>query len=136
MTANQEEKPIAFASKSLSDCESRYANIERELLAVVFGCERFHTYLYGQSFIVESDHKPLSSIHLKHLTSAPPRLQRMLLRLAKYDIDVRYRPGKELVLSDHLSRSPSKKTLSEEFDVCLVLQASDAKLAEIQAKTE
>ena len=48
-------KPIAFASKSLSDCETRYPTIEREMLAVVFGCERFHTYVYGTRFTVESD---------------------------------------------------------------------------------
>ena len=46
-TIVQENKPVAFASKALTDAESRYANIERELLAVVYGCEKFHTYLYG-----------------------------------------------------------------------------------------
>ena len=64
-------RPIAFASKSLTDCERRYANIEREMLAVVFGCERFHTYVYGKHFTVESDHKPLEMIHLKNLAAAP-----------------------------------------------------------------
>ena len=71
----QAGKPIAFASKSLSDCETRYANIEREMLAVVFGCERFHTYVYGTRFTVESDHKPLEMIILKNLAAAPQRLQ-------------------------------------------------------------
>ena len=77
----QDRKPVTFASKALTDVESRYANIERELLAVVYGYEKFHTYLYGRSFTIHTDHKPLESIHLKHLTAAPPRLQRMLLRL-------------------------------------------------------
>ena len=54
----QKNKPIAFASKSLSDCERRYVNIEREMLAVVFGCERFHTFVYGKQFTVESDQEP------------------------------------------------------------------------------
>ena len=66
------ERVIAFASKSLSDVETRYANIERELLAVVFGVEKFHTYLYGSEFTVESDHKPLESIVSKNLAQAPP----------------------------------------------------------------
>ena len=57
----QHGMPIAFASKSLNDCEQRYANIEREMLAVVFGCERFHMYVYGKSFVIESDHKPAST---------------------------------------------------------------------------
>ena len=61
----QDNHPIAFASKSLSDAEKRYANITRELLAAVFACERFHTYLLGREFIIESDHKPLEMIALK-----------------------------------------------------------------------
>ena len=67
----QNGRPIAFASKSLSDCERRYANIEREMLAVVFGYARFHTYVYGKHFPIESDHKPLEMIHLKNLAAAP-----------------------------------------------------------------
>lgn len=102
--------PIAFASKSLTETEQRYANIERELLAVVFGCERFRTYIYGCSFEVENDHKPLEMICLKNLTAAPPpRLQRMLLRLQEYDMVIKYRPSKEMLLTDGLSRLPNKK---------------------------
>ena len=100
----QDNKPAAFASKALTSVEARYANIERELLAVVYGCERFHTYLYGRSFTVESDHKPLESIHLENLIAAPPRLQRMLLRLQTYNLVIRYRPGKEMTVADALSR--------------------------------
>ena len=72
----QEGRPIAFASKSLPDTESHYANIERELLAVVYGCEHFHTYLYGKPFTAQYDHKPLEMIQLKNLLATPPRLQR------------------------------------------------------------
>ena len=77
----QESEPIAYASKSLTDTETRYANIERELLAIVFTCQWFNTYVLGRPFTVESDHKPLEMIHQKSLASAPPRLQRMLLQL-------------------------------------------------------
>lgn len=106
----QDNKPVAFASKALTDVETRYANIERELLAVVYGCEKFHTYIYGCSFTVKSDHKPLESIHLKHLTAAPPRLQRMLLRLQPYDLVIKYQPGKNMEIADALSRlSPEEK---------------------------
>ena len=100
----QDSRPIAFASKSLTDTESRYANIERELVAVVYACERFHTYLYGKPFVVQSDHKPLEMIQLKNLHAAPPRLQRMLLRLQNYGVIIRYQPGKTLLLADGLSR--------------------------------
>ena len=100
----QENKPIAFASKALSSAESRYANIERELLAVVYGCEKFHTYLYGRQFVIESDHRALEQIHKKNLDKAPPRLQRMLLRLQPYNCIIQYKPGKEMVIADTLSR--------------------------------
>ena len=68
----QDGQPIAYASKSLTDTETRYANIERELLAIVFTCQRFNTYVLGRPFTVESDHKPLEMIHQKSLASAPP----------------------------------------------------------------
>ena len=104
----QNGKPIAFASKTLSDCEQRYANIERDMLAVVFGCERFHTYLFGKRFLVQSDQKPLEMIHRKNLAAAPQRLQRMLLRLQPYDFELRYKPGKEMALADTMSRQPCR----------------------------
>ena len=68
----QNSKPIYFASRTLTETERRYANIERELLAVVYGCERFHHFIFGKEFIVESDHKPLEMITLKRIGS-PPR---------------------------------------------------------------
>ena len=67
--------PVAYASKTLTDAETRYANIERELLGVVARVEKFHTFCYGRSTYVLSDHKPLSSIVCKDLVNAPPRLQ-------------------------------------------------------------
>ena len=72
----QDGQPIAFASKSLMDTETHYANIERELLAIVYGCEKFHTYLYRRTFIMETDHKPLEMISLKNLTAAPAHASR------------------------------------------------------------
>ena len=98
-------KPIAFASKALTDQEKNYANIECELLAVVFGCERFHTYVFGAQFIVESDHKPLVSIQHKPLSKVPPRLQRLKLRLQPYNVEIAYKPGKDMVFADMLSRT-------------------------------
>ena len=108
---------IAFASKSLMDAETRYANIERELLAIVFACQRFSTYLLRRSFIAESDHKPLEMIAMKNLVNAPPRLQRMLLELQKYDVTIKYRPGKEMQLADALSRCPARASQEIKLDM-------------------
>ena len=86
-THKGKDPPIVFASKSLTDAETRYTNIKRELLAIVFACQRFSTYLLGRSFVAESDHKPLEMIAMKN---APPLLQRMLLELQKYDVTIKY----------------------------------------------
>ena len=133
----QEGRPIAYASKSLTDTEKRYANIERELLACVFGAERFHTYVYGKPFSIESDHKPLEMICKKNLTAAPARLQRMLLRLQRYDYSITYKPGKEMTLPDSLSRLPkhtTDATIDLNMKVCFV-QFSSNKLAELRGST-
>ena len=105
----QDNKPVAFARKALTETECRYANIERELLAVVYVCEKFHTYIYGSNFVVETGHKPLEMISLKNLTSAPPRLQRMLLRIQGYDMTIKYRPGRDMLVADAMSRLPNNR---------------------------
>ena len=101
----QENRPIAFASKSLTQAEIGYAQIEKELLAILFGCKRFHQYTYGRRVTVHSDHKPISAIMRKPISAAPPRLSRMLLQLQKYSIDVIHKSGKDIPVSDFLSRS-------------------------------
>ena len=65
-------RPIALASKTLTDVKTHYANIERECLSVCFGLEKFHTYLDGSHVIVENDHKPLEVIQYKHIHAASP----------------------------------------------------------------
>ena len=64
----QDEKPIAYASKALSDTQQRWAQIEKELLSVVFGCEKFHEYAYGSNIRIQNDHKPLEPIIKKDLS--------------------------------------------------------------------
>ena len=133
----QDNKPIAYASKSLTETESRYANIERELLACVFGAERFHTYLFGKHFTIQSDHRPLDMISKKNLTAAPARLQRMLLRLQKYDYVIQYKPGSEVILADSLSRLPKKEkeaAIGLDVTICFV-QFSTQRLAELREET-
>ena len=134
----QDDKPVAFASRALTEAETRYAQIEKELLAVVFAFSRFHQYVYGTEVTVESDHKPLEAITKKQLSATPPRLQRMLLQLQKYSFTLKYKPGKEMLLADTLSRAyledePPSEDLGEDL-VCAVnqvisnLPVSDAKL--------
>ena len=94
---------MAFASKALTDTECHYTNIEKAMLAVVFEAERFQAYIYGRSFTIESDHKPLESISQKNLADMPAQLQYMLLHLQGYDYIIHYYPSKEMTLTDTLS---------------------------------
>ena len=72
----QEDHPIAYASKSLTPAQQNYAQIEKEMLAIVFGCHKFHDYIYELPHIsVKTDHKPLESILNKPIHAAPARLQ-------------------------------------------------------------
>ena len=107
----------SLCSKSLMDMETRYANIERELLAVVFACQHFSTYLLGGNFVVESNHKPLEMIATKNLANAPPHLQRMLLELQRYDVTIKYHPGKEMQLVDALSCCLARASLEIKLDM-------------------
>ena len=102
----QNGQPIAYASRALTSTETCYAQIEKELLAIVFACTHFESYIYGRDVVqVETDHQPLVSIVIKHLNSAPNRLQRMLLQLQKYNLNVKYKKGKEMFLADTLSHA-------------------------------
>ena len=101
----QEGRPIAYASRALSDTEMRYAVIEKEMLAIVYALEKWNQFTYGRPVKVYSDHKPLESIMKKALDKAPKRLQGMLLRAAAYDVVVQYLKGKDNHLADPLSRS-------------------------------
>ena len=137
----QEDGPVAFASKSLVGAETRYSNIEREMLGILFGLERFHHYVYGRHVIVHSDHKPLEAISMKNLSNAPPRLSRMLLRAQRYDFQIVYRPGKQVAVADALSRiSPCQGPEIDGIDVAVHhvdahLHASASCLADARRET-
>ena len=77
----------------LDEVESRYSQIEREALAVCWGIEHFHLYLYGTEFTVVTDHKPLVSVFANVLAKPSPRIERWCLRLHQYTFKVVYRPG-------------------------------------------
>ena len=102
---DEQWKPVAYAACAMLDAETRYAQIEKELLSIVFACERFHQFIYGARIEAETDHKPLITLFRKPLNQCPLRVQHMLLRLQKYDLNVHYTPGKYLVTADALSRS-------------------------------
>ena len=82
---DREHKPVAYISKTLTEVERRYSQIEREALAIVLAVERFHDYLYGISFTIVTDNKPLMSILSPDSKKiSPPRIQRLFWRLLQY----------------------------------------------------
>ena len=117
----QDGKPVVYASRSLTGAEERYSNIERELLATVFAMERLHNYVYGYTVTVQTDHQPLVSCWKKSIAANSPRLQRLLLRLSQYDINIEYLKGKENVIADALSRvSPLPPDTEEKHELDII----------------
>ncbi|UYV64882.1 K02A2.6-like, partial [Cordylochernes scorpioides] len=119
-TLLQESQSIIFASRSLSKTEQNYAQIEKECLAIVFACERFHQYILGKcQVIVQTDHKPLLTIFKKSILKAPQRLQRMLLRLQRYNLELEHVQGSQMHLADIFSRACIKDVRNEnlKYDV-------------------
>ena len=100
------ERPIAFASRALSDTEKRYAQIDKEALAIIFGVQKFHVYLYGRRFVLVTDHKPLVSL-FGPKKAIPPlaaaRLQRWAITLSAYSYDIEYKSTSEHANADSLS---------------------------------
>ena len=135
----QDGHPIAFANKSLTDTKTCYANIERELLAIVYGCEKFHTYLYGRTFIMEMDHKPLEMISLKNLTVAPC-MPPENAPLQQYDLVITYQPGREMLLADALSclpfRANTEIQLDLQVDAISMFAFTPSSLTKITAETQ
>ena len=100
-------KPIAYASRSLTETETHYAQIEKEALATTWACERFSNYILGKSIYIETDHKPLVPLlNTKNLDSLPPRVLRFRLRLARFSFTVEHVPEKLLYTADALSQAP------------------------------
>ena len=111
-----------YMSRALTETEQRNSNIERELLAIVFALERLNHYTFGRTITFQSDHQPLQSIWKKSIVSTSPRLQRLLLRLVHYDLNIQFLRGKENVIADVLSRvcplqSANPKAIDSNIDV-------------------
>ena len=101
----QDSRPVMFVSWALTGAEKNYQNLERECLAMIWGMEKFHYFLYGKQFTLETNQKPLVSIYRKHMVEISPRIQRLIVRSFPYQpFDAQYRKGMEIPLADALSR--------------------------------
>ena len=119
------ERPVAFASRTLSATERNYAQMEKEALSLVFGVRKFHQYLYGRRFVLITDHKPLTTL-LGPKHGIPPlaaaRLQRWALLLTAYTYSIEYKATKEHANADGLSRLPLGTRHDPAMDVFMIGQ--------------
>lgn len=137
----QDGKPISFASRSLTDAEQNYSQIEKEMLSIIFACTKFNFYTYGRTIKIINDHKPLLGIIKKDIHKiASAKLQRMRLKLLNYDLRLEYAPGKTIQLADYLSRYMLPCTETDEDKIVsesiLIINVSDERKIEIQNETE
>lgn len=96
------DKPVCFASRTLSDTERNYATVEKEMLAIIWAVKYFRPYLFGRSFVIITDHKPLTWLmSFKEPTS---KIVRWRMQLAEYDYEVLYKKGSQNLVADALSR--------------------------------
>ena len=141
-TLLQQGKPVVYISRAVTETEQRYAQIEKEMLAIVYSLEKLNQYVFGRHVKIQSDHKPLEAILRKPLASAPRRLQGMMMRLQKYDFEVRYQQGTRMHIADTLSRAflpatdhPSGAEF-ENVNMAKFLPISSEKLEDIQKRTD
>lgn len=99
---SQNNRPIAYYSRTLNSAERNYSTIEKELLAILDSTKHFRPYLFGQKFTIETDHNPL--VWLYKIKEPNSRLIRWKLKLEEFDFTIIYKKGKENVVADALSR--------------------------------
>ena len=136
-------RPISYNSRSMSPTEQRYAQIEKEALALTWACERFSDYLVGLTFTIETDHKPLVPLFsYKNLDELPLRVQRFRMRMMRFSFSIHHIPGRNLTVADALSRAPLQEVdpdLQDEADAFVnhtiqSLPATEGRLEEIRQK--
>ena len=96
----QKGKVICYASRALAKTEQNYQNLEQEALGTIWAMEKFHYFLYGNKFTLETDQKPLVSIYKKHMVDISPRVQRLIVRSFPY-LSI---PGTDIPVADALSQ--------------------------------
>lgn len=138
-------RPVEFAAKSLTSTQQNYSQIEKELLATLFAVKRFKYYLWGRDTIcVETDHRPLLGLFNKPISTLSPRLAQMRLELLSYPVrlDLKYKPGKDMIIADVLSRTCAAGTDEHDdlgadplLQVCQLIMRSDEAMGRFQKAT-
>ena len=117
-------QPVAFTSRVMTDTEHRYAQVEKEALALTWACKKFAIYILSKKLMIETDHKPLVLLlGTKHLDDLPPRVLRFRMHLSCFEYDIKHVPGKQLYTADTLSHAlistSESYNLHEEADLLM-----------------
>lgn len=126
----QEGQPVAFASRKMTESESNWAQIEKELLSILFGVTRFHDWIFGYHINILTDHKPLVPLMSKPIGKiGSTRLKRLRLKLLPYELSVTYLPGKDMHIGDLLSRSYVNDSVKDDPEMLNMVHSVSAHLA-------
>ena len=109
--------PVHYGARTLTRTERSYAPIEREALGLLYGATKFHQYIFGKPFFMETDHRPLVSIFEGYLNEAPARIQCIMLKLQKYDFKMHWVPRKYIMLADSLSKQTNRSENDQKSEV-------------------
>ena len=134
----QAEIPVAFASRKLSDTEKRYSVIEKEFLAINFALLKFRRLILFKNIELQTDHKPILGLMDKPIDKLPIRIQKWMLQIQSFDINLKYIPGHENILSDSLSRNPVDSNEGQddiEYTICNIFKAYDIDFKQIAEAT-
>jgi transposase InsO family protein len=136
----QDGRPVLFASRKLTDCETRYSQIEREFLAIVFAMTRFRNFVLGKKVLVKTDNKPLISHFRKDMDSLPLRIRKWMLALQPYTFTLEHVSARRNIPADTLSRYPAEEDVSEaEYagdTICLVMGEAPLSFEEILEQSQ
>ena len=108
-------KAIYYASKTFNEAQENYSTTEKEILAIVFACEKFRPYILGSHVVIHTDHAAIK--YLMEKKEAKPRLIIWVLLLHEFDLEIKDKKGSDNVIADHLSRVERNKVEKEEIGV-------------------
>ena len=108
-------KAIYYASKTFNEAQENYSTTEKEMLAIVFACEKFRPYILGSHVIIHTDHAAIKYLMAKK--EAKPRLIRWVLLLQEFDLEIKEKKGCDNVIADHLSRVENPTVQEEEKEI-------------------
>ena len=103
-------KAIYYASKTFNEAQENYSTTEKEMLAIVYACEKFRSYILGSHVVIHTDHATIKYLMAKK--EAKPRLIRWVFLLQEFDLKIKDKKGSDNVIADHLSRV-EKPTVEE-----------------------